>query len=49
MIEGVLEELSKTKSISESIFGPIKDAAIVGVSTLIGGLAGGSKGAALGN
>jgi hypothetical protein len=49
LIEGLLEELSKTNSLSVSLAGPIRDSATVALPTFLGGLAGGPLGAFIGN
>ncbi|XP_046634345.1 uncharacterized protein LOC124313450 [Daphnia pulicaria] len=48
LIEGLLEELSKTNSLSVSLAGPIRDSATVALPTFLGGLAGGPLGAFIG-
>nr|CAH0109368.1 unnamed protein product [Daphnia galeata] len=48
LIEGLLEELTKTNAISVSIAGPLKDSATVAFPTFLGGLVGGPGGAVMG-
>ncbi|KZS18011.1 Uncharacterized protein APZ42_016010 [Daphnia magna] len=48
LVEGLLEELSKTHALSVSIAGPLKDSATVAFPTFLGGLVGGPGGAVLG-